>query len=96
MVELDLRLTYSGRAHVLNRGDLVTYILQELISIQLSSVVSVLFNAPRRSSSRSWRQFMKDRELLIRSVVNLMFAAWYPNCVRRGMLEASRRRFDGW
>jgi hypothetical protein len=45
-----------------------------LISTQLSSVVSVLFNVPRRSSSRSVRQLMKERELLIRSVVNLMLA----------------------
>lgn len=45
-----------------------------LISIQLASVVSVLFNAPRKSSSRSVRQLMKERELLIRSVVNLMLA----------------------
>jgi len=45
-----------------------------LISTQLSSVASALFNAPRRSSSRSVRQLMKDRELLMRSVVNLMLA----------------------
>jgi hypothetical protein len=47
-----------------------------LISIQLASAVSVLFNAPRRSSSRSVRQLMKERELLIRSVVSLMLAVW--------------------
>src|SRR3954468_17869 len=48
-----------------------------LISTQLSSVVSVLFNAPRRSSSRSVRQLMKERELFIRSVVNLILAVYY-------------------
>jgi hypothetical protein len=52
----------------------VAYSLQILISIQLASVVSVLFNAPRRSSSRSVRQLMKERELLIKSVVNLILA----------------------
>lgn len=45
-----------------------------LISTQPSSVVSALFNAPRRSSSRSVRQLMKERELLIRSVVSLILA----------------------
>jgi hypothetical protein len=55
----------------------VAYSLQTLISIQLASAVSVLFNAPRRSSSRSVRQLMKERELLIRSVVNLILAIWY-------------------
>ena len=52
----------------------MAYKLQILISIQLASVVSVLFNAPRRSSSRSVRQLMKERELLINSVVNLILA----------------------
>jgi len=52
----------------------MAYNLQILISIQLASVVSVLNNAPRRSSSRSVRQLMKERELLIRSVVNLILA----------------------
>lgn len=41
------------------------------------SVVSVLFNAPRKSSSRSVRQLMKEMELSMRSVVNLMFAVFY-------------------
>lgn len=52
----------------------MAYSTQTLISIQLASAVSVLCNAPRRSSSRSVRQLMKERELLIRSVVNLMLA----------------------
>jgi hypothetical protein len=68
--------TYPCSAHVLNGGDFVAYSLQTLISIQLASAVSVLFNAPRRSSSRSVRQLMKERELLIRSVVSLMLAVW--------------------
>jgi hypothetical protein len=46
----------------------------QLISTQLPSVVPVLFDVPRRSSSRSVRQLMKERELLIRSVVNLILA----------------------
>jgi hypothetical protein len=66
--------TYPCSAHVLNGGDFVAYSLQTLISIQLASAVFVLFYAPRRSSSRSVRQLMKERELLIRSVVNLMLA----------------------
>jgi hypothetical protein len=48
----------------------------KLTSTQLSSVASVLFNVPRRSSSRSVRQLMKERELLIRSVVNLILAVF--------------------
>lgn len=70
-------VTYPCCAHVLDGGDFVAYSLQTLISIQLASAVSVLFNAPRRSSSRSVRQLMKERELLIRSVVNLILAIWY-------------------
>jgi hypothetical protein len=46
----------------------------QLISTQLPSVVSVLFDVPRRSSSRSVRQLMKEMELLIRSVFNLILA----------------------
>ena len=66
--------THSCCAHIFDGGDFVAYKLQILISIQLASVVSVLFNAPRRSSSRSVRQLMKERELLINSVVNLILA----------------------
>lgn len=66
--------THSCRTHVLDGGDFVAYNLHILISIQLASAVSILSDAPRRSSSRSVRQLMKERELLIRSVVNLMVA----------------------
>jgi hypothetical protein len=52
------------------------------ISIQPSSVAPVLFDAPRRSSSRSVRQLMKERELLMRSVVSLMLAIFYSVSVR--------------
>lgn len=67
--------TYARSTHVLNRGDFVAYSLERIdINEAHVSVVSVLFNAPRKSSSRSVRQLMKERELLIRSVVNLIFA----------------------
>ena len=75
--------TYSCCAHVFNGGYLVAYSLQILISIQLASVVSALFNAPRRSSSRSVRQLMKERELLIRSVVNLILTVLARNLTTR-------------
>ena len=65
--------TYTRRAHVLNDRNLVAYISR--LCYQLLSVVSAPFDIPRRSSSRSVRQLMKERELLIRSVVNLILAA---------------------
>jgi hypothetical protein len=79
-IRLVVDRAYFRGAHVLDGGDLVAYNLQTLISIQLPSVASALFNAPRRSSSRSVRQLMKDSELLITSVVNLMIAVLVRYC----------------